>query len=208
MYILYSNPWSQHARRVIALLEVAGLPYSIRHVALEDGQHRSDAFLAINPNHQVPTLLDGRFALHESNAILRYLCVRHGLDEWYPEQANSRGLIEQWLDWNQCRLAPAVLDIVLNSVFLGDAGDHAAIARGKALLDELVPILDAGLWGRQYLVGTTPTIADLSVASNLTQLGLADAFPESPNITPWYQRICSLPGFAMTLAPLRTSLAA
>jgi glutathione S-transferase len=103
MYILYHFPYSQHARRVVSLLEAAGLPYELRHVDMGQGEHLSAAYLAINPNHQVPTLLDGDLTVHESNAILRYLCHKHDLTDWYPADAKHRARVEQWLDWNQAK---------------------------------------------------------------------------------------------------------
>src|SRR5262245_541586 len=123
MYILYHFPYSQHARRVVSLLEAGGLPYDLRHVDMGKGEHVSAADLAINPNHQVPTFLDGDLMLHESNAILRYLCQKHGLIDWYPSDLEHRARVDQWLDWTQCRMSPAVIDIVLNTVFLGEKGD-------------------------------------------------------------------------------------
>jgi len=201
MLILYHHPYSQHARRVVALLEEAGIGYELRHVALEQGEHRTPEFLAINPNHQVPALVDGDVAIYESNAILRYLCVKHGLSEWYPNDPGARAVIEQWLDWNQCRLFPSVRDIVLNKAFLGDAGDAAAIRRGEENMTELLPILGAGLEGRVFLAGETPTIADLAVASNVTQLGFADVAPTPANVENWYKRVCEIAGFWKSLPP-------
>lgn len=194
MYVLHHFPMSQHARRVVALLEAAGLPYELRHVALDRGEHMSPAYLPINPNHQVPTLVDDDLVIHESNAILRYLCVRHGLEDWLPAEPRRRAMVEQWLDWNQCRLSPAVVDIVLNKVFLGPQGDAAAVERGQARLAELAPILESGLARAPFLAGETPTIADLSVGSNLDQLDLADAAPASPSIAAWRARVAGLPG--------------
>lgn len=129
MYTLFHSPYSQHARRVVSLMIEAGLQYQLRHVAMEKGEHLSPEYLTVNPNHQVPTLLDGEVRIHESNAILRYLCVKHALHDWYPNDSAKRAAVEQWLDWNQCRLSPAVVDIVLNSVFLGERGDAAAVER-------------------------------------------------------------------------------
>lgn len=199
MYILYHFPYSQHARRVVSLLEAARLPYELRHVDMGKGEHLSAAYLAINPNHQVPTLVDGDLVLHESNAILRHLCHKHGLTDWYPAEPAHRARVEQWLDWNQCRLSPAVIDIVRNKVFLGEKGDKDAIARGEAKLRELAPILEAGLQGDEYLAGASPTIADLSVASNLFQLGFAEAIPPGARIAAWYQRIGALEAFRKSL---------
>ena len=199
MYILYHFPYSQHARRVVSLLEAARLPYELRHVDMGKGAHLSADYLAINPNHQIPTLVDGDLVLHESNAILRYLCHEHGLTDWYPADPRQRARVEQWLDWNQTRLSPAVVDIVFNTLFAGARRDEQAIARGAAKLRELGPILEAGLGGNDFLVGPTPTIADLSVASNLFQLGLADARPAAPRIDAWYERISGLECFRKSL---------
>ena len=161
MYILYHVPYSQHARRVVSLLDAAGLPSELRHV-------------------DMAKLLDGDLVLHESNAILRYLCHQHGLSDWYPADPKHRARVEQWLDWNQSRLSPAVIDIVRNKVFLREKGDKDAIARGEAKLRE-------------------PTIADLSVASNLFQLGFAEAIPAGARIAAWYRRIGELDAFRKSL---------
>ena len=199
MYTLYHFPYSQHARRVVSLLEAAGLPYTLHRTNMAQGEHLSAAYLAINPNHQIPILIDGDLKLHESNAILRYLCQKHGLADWYPADLKRRALTDQWLDWNQCRLSPAVIDIVRNKVFLKGKGDRDAIARGEARLRELTPILEEGLRPADFLVGSAPTIADLSVASNLFQLGLANAIPPGERIAAWYNRINQLEAFRKSL---------
>ncbi|OGT59658.1 MAG: hypothetical protein A3E01_04120 [Gammaproteobacteria bacterium RIFCSPHIGHO2_12_FULL_63_22] len=201
MPTLYHHPYSQHARRVVSLLEAASLPYELHRVALEKGEHRSPEFLALNPNHQIPVFIDGELVLFESHAICRYLCAKHGLTQWYPSDLSTRAKIDQWLDWNQCRLFPTVRDIVLNKVFLGPDGDVAAIARGEAALPELMAILDAGLADRDFLAGSTATLADLSVASNIFQLGLAEIAPDSPHIARWYQRVGQIEGFRKSLPP-------
>lgn len=203
MYILYHFPYSQHARRVVSLMEEADLQYELRHVDMAKGAHRSAEYLAINPNHQLPTLVDGDIKIHESNAILRYLCVKQGLDAWYPKELHLRAKVEQWLDWNQCRLSPTVVDIVLNSVFLGAAGDKAAAERGLSRLPELWSILDAGLAGTQFLAGSRPTIADLSMASSVFQLTFASITPAGSNIVDWFRRVGALRGFQRSLPPPR-----
>ena len=88
---------------------------------------------------------------------------------------------------------------MLNSVFLGDKGDQAAIERGREKLATLAPILEAGLDCREYLAGATPSIADLSVGSNIFHLGFADAMPDTPNITGWFARISAIEGFQKSL---------
>lgn len=199
MYILYGLPYSQHSRRVVTLLEEAGLAYKQHIVDLRKGEHMLPEFLAINPNHQIPALMDGDFKLHQSNAILRYLCIKHRLTDWYPEDAQIRGIVEQWLDWNQCLLSPSVIDIVFNKAFAGEKGDKSAIARGEQNMIELSRVLETALARRQYLAAENATIADLSVASSIFQLSFAGAMPTTPNISGWFGRISALPGFQKSL---------
>jgi len=193
MLKLFDHPYSQHARRVAALLQQENIPYESVHVALNEGAHRAPDYLIINPNHQVPTLVDGDVKIHESNAILRYLCHKHELTDWYPAD------LEQWLDWNQCRLSRSVVDIVLNKVFMGTDANQEEIARGEKNMIELRTILGDALEQSKFLAGNAATIADLSVASNISQLQLADAVPDHPAIQAWYQRMCDIPGFNKTL---------
>ena len=201
MYTLYSHPFSQHSRRVISLLEEARLPYESTTVDLAKGEHHSPEYLAVNPNHQVPTLIDGgsNVKIHESNAILRYLCVKHELSEWYPSELAERAAVEQWLDWSQCRLGPAVVSIVLNKVFMGDKGDEAAIASGREKLRELAPLLEAALDSRAYIASSRPTIADLALVSLVFHLGLADEAPMTSNIKAWFGRMLDLEGVQRSL---------
>ncbi|OMH32086.1 glutathione S-transferase family protein [Motiliproteus sp. MSK22-1] len=199
MYTLYHFPHSQHARRVVSLLEEAQLEYQLKHVAMDKGEYLSPEYLAINPNHQVPTLLDDGVKIHESNGILRYLCYKHRLVNWYPDDLPRRALVEQWLDWNQCRLGPVVVDIVLNKVFMGDKGDLQAAALAEKKLPELASVLNQELEKKNYIAGDQPTIADLSLASNIFQLSYADAVPQLAEIESWFKRICALPGFQKSL---------
>jgi glutathione S-transferase len=201
MYVLYHFPPSQHCRRIVSLLEEAGLPYEVRLVDMMRGEHLSPAYLAINPNHQVPTFADGDVRIHESNAVLRYLCTKHKLEHWYPSSLAERARVEQWLDWGQCRMSPAVIGIVLNTVFLAPRGDQEAIKRGKAVLPELLAILEAGLQQSEYLAGSQPTIADLAIASNVFQLTMAGIRLELPRSVDWYRRVDTLAGYRKSLPP-------
>lgn len=199
MYELHHNPFSQHGRRIVSLLEEVNLGYKIVLVDMMTGGHLSEEYLSLNPNHQVPTLVEGDFSLYESNAILRFLCERHKLEQWYPSDHKQRAQVNLWLDWNQCQLSGATVDIVLNSVFLGEQGDQQAIERGKARWQELSQILESHLSDKSYLVGNLATIADLSLASNIFQLSLAKVLPESPALASWYERISNLKGFKKSL---------
>jgi len=199
MYKLYHSPLSQHARRVVSLFEEAGIEYETTAIAVEAGEHYSPEYLAINPNHQLPALsIDGDVML-ESNTMLRYLCDEHGLESWYPKAARERAHVDQWLDWNQCRLADPVSQLVVNKVVLGDKGDQGAIARAEEKLPDVLGVLESHLQDRTFVAAPHPTIADLSIASNIFQLGFANAVPTSPNVRAWFDRVGELKGFQASL---------
>ena len=92
---------------------------------------------------------------------------------------------------------------MLNSVFLGSAGDKAAVERGQSRLPELWSILDAGLADTQFLAGSRPTIADLSVASSVFQLTFASITPVGSKTVAWFDRVSALQGFQKSLPPPR-----
>lgn len=56
-------------------------------------------FLALNPNAMIPVIQDGDFTLWESNSIIRYLANRYGATAFYPDDAQARARIDQWIDW-------------------------------------------------------------------------------------------------------------
>ena len=59
-------------------LEHKALPYERKVLSFSAGDTRKPEFLALNPRHRVPVIVDGDFVLYESNAIVEYL------DEAYP----------------------------------------------------------------------------------------------------------------------------
>lgn len=72
---LYFAPGSSSMAPHIALHEI-GVPFESRSLSFADQEHRAPAFLAINPDGKVPTLIvDGR-PLTEVVAILFYLAKR------------------------------------------------------------------------------------------------------------------------------------
>ena len=49
------------------------LPVDQQMVDITTGEHHKEPFVSLNPNRQVPVLVDGEFILSESSAILKFL---------------------------------------------------------------------------------------------------------------------------------------
>ena len=70
---LYFFAPSHHSRRVLAVINTLGLQVDLDHRDLTKGEHLTPEIKALNPNGFLPILVDGDFALFESNAIMQYL---------------------------------------------------------------------------------------------------------------------------------------
>jgi glutathione S-transferase len=75
---LYYGSGSPYAWRVQLALECKAIAYDRKVLSFSAGDTRKPEFIALNPRHRVPTIVDGDFVLYESNAIVEYL------DEAYP----------------------------------------------------------------------------------------------------------------------------
>ncbi len=59
------------------LLEEMGVPFTLRVVDRANNEHKSPAYLKLNPNGLIPTLVDGDLVLYETAAILMHLADCH-----------------------------------------------------------------------------------------------------------------------------------
>jgi glutathione S-transferase len=80
---LYYGSGSPFAWRAQLALEHKALPYERKVLSFSAKDQLKPEFVALNPRHRVPTLVDGDFVIYESNAITAYL------DAAYPGRGAS-----------------------------------------------------------------------------------------------------------------------
>ncbi len=74
--VFYHGHGSPYSWRVWLALEHKRVAYELKVLSFADGDTKKPEFVAINPRHHVPTIVDDGFALWESTVILEYLDER------------------------------------------------------------------------------------------------------------------------------------
>ena len=168
------NYWRSSASwRVRFALAVKGVPYEYVAVSLlqDGGQQRSDAYRAMNPMEQVPTLewVEGgeTLRLAQSLAIIEYIDGAFAGPRLLPEQPYVRAKVRQLAEIVNAGIQPLQNLEVLRYVRDDLKGDTVAwarhfVGRGMGALEaEAVHTASA------FLVGDDVTLADCCLAPQL-----------------------------------------
>ena len=87
---------SVNVQKVLWCLHELDLAYDRIDAGMQFGKNNEAAYLAMNPNGRVPTLVDGDFVLWESNSVMRYLCLAYGQHSpIYPQAPRARTAVDR-----------------------------------------------------------------------------------------------------------------
>ncbi|MEM9265730.1 MAG: glutathione S-transferase family protein [Cyanobacteria bacterium P01_F01_bin.13] len=176
---LYYFPPSPNSRKAQAAAIHLGLPLELELIDLQQGNQRTTDFLALNPTGRIPVLQDDDFVLWESTAIMQYLASQVATPLW-PNDTKLRADIMRWQSWQLAHwergCQPLNYERFVKKVLgLGDP-DPQVVNQATETFHREAAVLDAHLADKDYLVNNTLTLADFSVASNLTYATIAQ-FP-------------------------------
>lgn len=164
MIRLYDYTLSGSCYKVRLLLGFLGLDYEAKGIGFyPEKAHKSPEFLAINPLGQIPVLEDGDVRLRDAQAILAYLARRYDSGgTWLPQDPARFGEVMMWLAFAGGEVMQA------SAARLHDAlGYDLDIAAARAGAHRAFEVLDdhlaeQAILGREWIVGGTPTIADIA----------------------------------------------
>ena len=166
---LYVFPPSPNSLRCQAVADQAGIDLELVSVDLHAGEQMKDEFIALNPNHKIPVLMDGDFILWESAAIMLYLAAKKPDSGLLPGDERERALCAQWLFWNSAHWGPAcaifTFENLVKRMFAMGEPDAAALEKGKEQFGQFAAVLNDHLKGRDTLIGDRPTVADHGIVS-------------------------------------------
>jgi glutathione S-transferase len=190
MYRLYDYLPSGNGYKVRLVMHELRLAYELVELDIKQGETRTPAFLALNPNGRIPLLaVPGLGHLAESHAIISFLARDSHLVPAAPWQAAQ---MWQWMCFEQYNLEPNIGTARFWLKILG----RTPAELGEALTDRLergraaLAVLDQGLAGRPFLLGEEFSLADIALYA-YTHVAPDAGIPlaDYPLIEDWIRRI-------------------
>lgn len=202
---IHSFPLSGHAHRVELFASLAGIAHEVINVDLAKGEQKGEAFLALNPAGQVPVIEDGNTVITDANAILVYLARKYA-PAYLPSDPVAEAEVQKFLTLAAGEIAFGPAAARLINVF--NAPLDAAFC--KTVAERVLGKLEAHLEGRDFLVGSAPTIADVAIYSYVAHAPEGDiSLAPYANVRRLLANIEGLKGFKpMPVTPVGLSAAA
>lgn len=195
------------------LLEELGVPFELVPVDRANAAHRAPAYLKLNPNGQIPVLVDGDLVLYETAAICLHLADMHPHKRLAPPlQTAARAQFYKWLVWCSNTPQPMLMHYFYSERMVND-GDAAAAAqvaaRAEARIGGMLDQLDAQLaaHGADWLLGADYSAVDpyALVLCRWTR-GFARPARSLPHLGPYLQRMLARPAVQRAFATEKLKL--
>jgi glutathione S-transferase len=182
------------SQRILWLLEELGAPYEIAfHQRDAETRLAPPELVAIHPLGKSPVIVDDGRVVHESGAIIDYIIRKHG-GRLAPAPGTTEH--EAYLQWLHYAEGSAMLPLMMLMyvIRLGEAGAplHPRI---ESEIANHMNYVEGALAGRDYLLGSEPTGADVQMSfipEVLKAFGKLDAYP---NMAAWIERIHARPAW-------------
>ncbi|MGY8996588.1 MAG: glutathione S-transferase family protein [Alphaproteobacteria bacterium] len=191
-YTLYGHFESGNVYKVALLLALAGKAYDFRHVDIFAGASKSDDFTAMNTFQEIPVLVHGASTVTQSDVILRYLADDIG--RFGGKDDDERRRIQEWMAWTSNKFTNGISQARFGARFAGY--DPAVITFFQKRAESAFDLVDRHLADREWLVGDSPTIADISAAGYIFLAGEGGLdLTSQRKMLSWVGRLSMLPGW-------------
>lgn len=196
MLEFYYHPISGNARRVwIALLEKQ-IPFGAIALKLDGDQFQPD-FLAINPFHHIPAIVDDGFAVIESLAILDYLEAKYPEPPLMPKDPQAIAIVRMVELVTLNEIVPANLPLMRQMVEL--PVDPKQLEAAQQKIATALAFFENKLGNNPFLVEQNFTFADIVAGNALTFLRfLGVALDAYPQLKAWFEKIEQRDSFIQT----------
>jgi len=198
---IYINPLTANNIKVLLLCNLLKIEPEFQVVALNKGEQRSDEFLAISPEGQVPVLLDADLLLTESNAILQYLAAKYQSNLW-PSDFIEQAKVLRILFWQSSYFNSGVGAFAQRKIVMPfwGFGLNELDAEQVTKYHKSVGALEAMLKKNNFVTGNSISIADISLAAFFIFASKSEMpLQQYPNTQAWLRNISRQHWFIKTL---------
>ena len=195
---------TSNSQRVSIMLEECAIPYLVHQVDLAAGEHRREAFLALNPAGAVPVIVDkaapgGSLTLTQSGAILLYLAMKTG--RFFPKDPALRARAFEWFMFATTDCATMSTSIFLSNVVLPDKSP-ANLAYYEERLARYFAVANRRLDSRRFLADEL-SIADFALYPIVrVRHALVERAGDLDNLARWAEEIAARPAVARGMAAM------
>lgn len=158
------GPLKSRARRALWVAREIGQDFDQVSLDMAAKEHKSAAYLKVNPNGKVPAIDDNGYVLWESFAINLYLAKKYD-SPIKPKSLDEEGKILQWTFFAATEFDPTIVQYGMHTDFLDPEQRiprlvEEALVRFKTLMD----VLEGALSASPYVLGDHFSLADLNLA--------------------------------------------
>jgi glutathione S-transferase len=223
MLKLYGHYASQPTRSVAWLLKLKKTPFDFITINPVAGETRTPEFRSKFPLGLIPAIEDSDttppFTLSEASSIMIYLCEKYGWEDYYPTYSSDiqkRAKIHEYISHHNESARMMTRKVIMPTMkwMFANNGDTQRVAAPKHLSHNPDDIQNVKLIIRDiakrfehkflhnptgdYIVGETPTIADLLAYPELSQVPMImgidyNEWEELERLRRWLAKMEELP---------------
>ena len=184
----YTNPMSR-GRIVHCLLDELGVPYDMKILDFEKGEHKAPAYLKINPMGKVPAIVHRGMVVTESGAICLYLADAYPQAKLAPALDDpQRGTYLRWFFFGAGCFEPAIVDKLF-----ARAPVERKSAVGYGSYEDTLNALETALKPGPYIFGAKFSAVDVYVGAQIQWAMMVKALEPRATFQQYVERIAKRP---------------
>lgn len=144
------------------VLDALQIEYELVLVDRKSDEQKSEAYLALNPQGKIPTLIDGELILSESAAICIHLAENHMDSQLIPPLGSAeRAKFFQWILYLSNTVQAELMLYFYPQKHCDDEQQAKTLAlKQETRVTDMLATLDAQLADKTYLLGETVSVCD------------------------------------------------
>ncbi len=198
MLTLYHQTLSANSRRVWIVLLEKQLEFELVELRL-DGDHLQPEFLALNPFHHIPVLVEDDFKVVESLAILDYLEAKYPTPAMLPKDPKALAKVRMVEMVTVNEFIPAMTPLINRMMGFAGGDDLQKIEAANEKIATVLKFFENLLGHHSYFGGELLSLGDIVVGCAVPILPiLGFSLSDNPKLSAWVESLMQRPAWQTT----------